>query len=323
MSTSNFFNTVNIFSTLSDADINNIVPYLETVCLKKNGILFEEGNEGSDLFIVKSGTVSTSIKTSDDLQREVAKFTPGNFFGEMAIFENAPRSATCIALEDCTLYKMQKDDFLKVIEAHPSIAINIMYKMLNVTSQRLRNTGKFLSDMVRWGIDAAKRAVTDELTGVYNRRFLDNALKDFFKSAVSLGRPISIAMIDLDRFREINEQYGHETGNGLILEAASVFKSIFREKDAIARYGGDEFTVILPDTGLDEAFRITENVRTNISKIDLLNKLNGPMTNVTLSIGIASYPENTSDLKILKELADKALYKAKKEGRNRVVLSGR
>jgi diguanylate cyclase (GGDEF)-like protein len=322
MSHNNFFNTVNIFSTLSDTDIENIVPYLESVHAAKDEILFSEGDSGSELFIVTSGIIASSINTSDNTQREVAKFYPGNFFGEMAIFENAPRSATCKAIENCALLKMHKTGFLKIIEEHPSIAIKIMHKMLNITSQRLRNTGKFLSDMVRWGNEASKRAVTDELTGVYNRRFLDNAIKDYFQSAVNLGKPVSVVMIDLDHFREINEHYGHETGNRLIQKTASVFKSAFREKDAIARYGGDEFTVILPETNLYEAGQITENVRVQVSLIDLLKEMKGPIENVTLSIGIASYPESTKDLKILRELADKALYKAKEEGRNRIILSG-
>ncbi len=323
MTTNKFLNKINIFSDLDNEEINNISRYMKSVDIKKDNILFYEGDEGSELFIVEKGLVSSSIKTPDNQQKEIARFTPGNFFGEMAIFENAPRSATCKTLEASRLYKMHEEDFRNIIDVYPSTAIKIMYKMLNITSQRLRNTGEFLSDMVRWGNEASKRAITDEFTGVYNRRFLDNALKDYFQSSINLGKHLSIAMMDLDRFREINELYGHETGNRLILEVVSVFKSMFREKDAIARYGGDEFTVILPETDLDEAGKIAERICQRIAQIEMLNEMRGPVTKISLSVGISSFPENTEDLKILKELADKALYKAKDEGRARVVLSGR
>lgn len=317
----NFLKQVNIFSTLSKQEIPHIAKYIDPVNVKKGQILFNEGDEGNELFIVKKGSIVSTIKLPDGEQKQIAQFSAGDFFGEMSIFENAPRSATCLAVQTSILYKMHEQYFFKVMESFPNIAIKIMYKMLNIITQRLRNTSKFLSDMVRWGNDASKRAITDELTGIYNRRFLDNALKDFFQSAINVGRPLSLIMVDLDYFREINNTYSQEIGNKVLTKVAAVFKKYLREKDIIARYGGDEFSVILPDTNLKQAHPLAQKICVQVRKLDMLQNLGGPIRKITTSLGIAACPENTKDLKTLKKLADEALYRAKEEGRNQIFLA--
>jgi diguanylate cyclase len=126
-------------------------------------------------------------------------------------------------------------------------------------------------------------------------------------------------MVDLDFFREVNEQYSHEVGDAYIIEVSKVFKEHFRSSDIVSRYGGDEFTIILPDTGLKDAYDVAEKIRKHVEKIDFLKKQQGPDIKLSTSQGIAAFPENTADLKSLKEFADKALYIAKETGRNRVV----
>jgi diguanylate cyclase (GGDEF)-like protein len=314
-----FLKKINIFSDLNTQELTSIARYLKPCNVKNGTILFKEGDKGDELFIVKKGVIASTIRLPDGTQKQIAQFKGGNFFGEMAIFENAPRSATCIALEKSDLFTMHKDDFYQAIESHPKIAIDIMYKMLTIITQRLRNTGKFLSDMVRWGNEASKRAITDELTGVYNRRYLDTILQDYFRSSLNLGNSLSLLMIDLDYFREINEHYSNEIGNRVLCEITGVFRRLLKENDIIARYGGDEFTIILPNTNLNQAKEIAETIRRQAAELMILKNLGGPLSQITLSLGIASFPENSKDLVILKEMADKALYKAKEEGRNKVI----
>jgi len=321
MDETGFLQNVYIFSTLTAEEIEKVVSCLNTVSVEKGEILFREGDEGNELFIVKSGTVSTSIKLPDGEEKELVKFGSGDFFGEMSIFEDAPRSATCYTKSKSTLFRLHRDDFFHIINTFPDIAIKIMYHMLNVTARRLRSTGEFLSDMVRWGEDARKRAITDELTGCYNRRFLDDAFNDYFESARSSKTPLSVIMVDLDHFREINEAYGHETGDQLLLEVVAVFKRNLRERDIIARYGGDEFTVLMPDTDHEVCKTIAGTICREVSELTVLEGRNGPFSKVTTSQGIASFPETADDLKTLREGADQALYLAKEQGRNRVCSS--
>jgi diguanylate cyclase (GGDEF)-like protein len=318
--TAQFLSHVDIFSMLSESEMEDVLDSLHAIEFDEGETIFTEGDTGNTLFIVVYGKISISIRLTDGREREIAEFAAGDFFGEMSIFENAPRSATCRTKGESALLYLQKEDFMKLIQDHPYIAIKIMYRMLNITSQRLRDTGEFLSDMVMWGEKAAKRAVTDELTGMYNRRFLDDALEDYIRSSGSRAKPLSLIMIDLDNFREINELYSTKTGDQVILAVVEVFRKHLRAKDLIARYGGDEFTIILPNTDAEEAREIGENIRVEVAELDILRNLNGPIKQVTISQGISNFPENAEAFNTLLEMADQALYSAKKEGRNRVVV---
>jgi diguanylate cyclase (GGDEF)-like protein len=184
--------------------------------------------------------------------------------------------------------------------------------------------------MVQWGEDARRRAITDPLTGLYNRRYLEEALEEYFMKARNGSKPLSVVMLDLDHFRGINEKYSEKVGDRVITAAAEVFRRFLRATDVAARYGGDEFTFILPDTDIETARSIMESIRRTIEESDLLErtvpegrdrseKTSAPK--VTTSQGLACYPDHASDPKMLKEAADGALYRAKESGRNRVVVA--
>ena len=315
----NFLKKVEIFSLLDKDELKVIKDNLNFKEMPDAKPLFEQGDEGKEMFIVKKGTIAISIKLPTGEERVLAQFSPGDFFGEMTIFENAPRSATCKPKGNSSLYSLMADKFFELMKNHPEIAIKIMYKMLNATTQRLRNTGGFLTDMVRWGEDASKRAITDQFTGCYNRRFLDDKIEDIYKTAKNNNEPFCLVMIDLDYFRLINESYGHEVGDNSILEIVKVFKEHLRKKDIIARYGGDEFTVLMPDTKMEEASEVTWNICRKVAELTYLQDKEGEVKQLTTSQGIAAFPESAKELNLLKERADKALFKAKENGRNRVV----
>jgi diguanylate cyclase (GGDEF)-like protein len=316
--TAHFLKTIHIFSSLTDEEIKSIAKKLSLLKVKKGDIICKQGDKGNELYIIREGEFNGSIQLPSGKLKEIVTFHAGDFFGEMSIFENAPRSATCLANNEGAIYRLHKKDFFSLIQSEPEIAIKIMYRMLNITTQRLRTTSKFLSDVVRWGDEASKRAITDEFTGAYNRRFLENSLDDYLEAAKQGGKPLSLIMTDLDYFRQINEAYGHDIGDKTILEIVKVFKKHLRDTDILARYGGDEFTVLLPDTSLEKAFNVAETIRKEVEKIDLLHELNGPVTTLSTSQGIASYPETAKDLQSLRKKADNALYMAKESGRNRV-----
>ena len=317
-----FLSTVEIFSLLKPEEINSIAGLFKVREIKGGEVLFREGEEGNELFIVKRGTVASSIRLPDGGERQVAVFNAGNFFGEMSIFENAPRSATCYCTEQSTLLGLHEKEFYRMIEQYPDIATKIMYRMLNITTQRLRDTGEFLSDMVHWGEAARRRAITDELTGAYNRRFLDDAMVSQLELARNGGMSLSLMMVDLDYFREINEKYGQEAGDHCIVEVVGIINRVLRESDILARFGGDEFTILMPDTACEAALGIAERTRLDVESKGILKGYSGGEMGLTLSIGVASFPDHGDDAKSLKEMADQALYRAKEGGRNRVVSAG-
>ena len=316
-----FLKNVELFSLLTEEEIGRIIKSLHAVEKEEDEILFKEGDEGNELYIVISGQVASYVVLPKGTKREIAVFKHGDFFGEMSIFENTPRSATCYTKEKCLLFSLKERDLYELILYEPELANKIMYKMLNITTERLLDRSEFLSDMVQWGEEARRRAITDELTGIYNRRFLDDSLADYFEKAKNSGKSLSLIMLDIDNFKVISETFKQDEINQMILELVSVFKKYFRENDIIARYGGDEFSMILPDTNLKSAYNVAEKIRVAVSELKFPNMPQKDAPHMTISQGIASFPENTDDLEILRISADKALYRAKDEGRNKVVLS--
>jgi diguanylate cyclase (GGDEF)-like protein len=310
--------TVEIFSLLTARDRATVSRYLHPRPLPAGATVFREGDRGDELFIVGSGRICIAIRLPDGSEHEVGRCAAGDFFGEMSIFENAPRSAGCSVVEEGTLYSFSRTDFQDLVARHPRVAIKLMYRMLNTTTRRLRETSGFLSDMVLWGEKASRRAITDELTGAYNRRFLEDSLDGLVEEAVRCSTPLSLLMIDLDYFRQINELYGHAKGDEAIKAVVQVFRRFLGEKDIIARYGGDELVIILPAAGCAEAADLAWRICREVAALDIFGRPDGPIRNVTTSIGIASCPQHATDAKALRAAADKALYTAKEQGRNRV-----
>lgn len=161
-------------------------------------------------------------------------------------------------------------------------------------------------------------SVTDGLTGLYNRRHFENNIEREFLRTKRYPSDLSLAMIDIDHFKEINDSFGHQFGDYVLKELSQIILASFRKTDMIYRYGGEELAVILTETALENAFIPLERLREKISKHDFA--YNGEQANVTVSIGIGS---SIADLKTqadLVECADKALYQAKQDGRNKVIM---
>ncbi len=305
---------IEIFKDLKEPELSTLKSRMERKEYPKGTIIFQEGDEGKEMYIVLSGSIGISVRLPDSTELPLAQIQAGNFFGEMSIIEQAPRSATCRTLEDSVFLTLDAGSFFELLEQNPRVALKIMKRMVGILSRRLTTTGSLLSDMVRWGEGARKRAVIDEFTGLYNRRFLDEAIHTQVAHAISTQTPLSLVMVDLDRFGELNRTYGQEFGDILILEASRVFRTTFRAEDILARYGGDEFTFILPNSDAEVALELCQ--KTNEALRNLSFPLH-PEVRLSASIGIASLPRHAQTVESLREQADKALYRAKEEGRNR------
>jgi diguanylate cyclase (GGDEF)-like protein len=161
-----------------------------------------------------------------------------------------------------------------------------------------------------------KLAIQDDLTGVFNRRhFLELGEREFNR-AQRYERPLSVIMLDIDRFKKVNDTYGHTVGDQVLRVVVERCKSNIREVDILARYGGEEFTIILPEAGPADVQRIAERLRKDIAKMPISTSA-GPV-NITVSMGAASLSSETPNLAKLIDNADFAMYKAKKIGRNYV-----
>ena len=178
-------------------------------------------------------------------------------------------------------------------------------------------TTMFSAD-IRYGLQHAKLlSETDDLTGLFNTRGFAIAANRLFGQATRYGRPASVLMVDSDNLKGINDSHGHDAGSRLLRQVANAVQSELRATDVPARYGGDEFIVLLPETPPKGALDVAERIRNAIASRPLA--INGQQINATVSVGIACYPEDGRTLDALAARADRALYQAKQEGRNKVV----
>jgi two-component system cell cycle response regulator len=162
-------------------------------------------------------------------------------------------------------------------------------------------------------------ANTDSLTGLYNRRSFQERLEQEVDRAMRYHRPLSLIMIDVDHFKQYNDTHGHLQGDRILVEVAHALKTLSRASDIVARYGGEEFALILPETDKANAENLGRRLREYVAQHTFPGAEHLPARAVTISVGIASYtPPDTKEALI--EAADVALYHAKREGRNRVVV---
>lgn len=158
-------------------------------------------------------------------------------------------------------------------------------------------------------------SVTDDLTRLYNSRYLNLVLRRETKRASRSGRPLSLLFIDLDGFKAVNDNHGHLCGSRALVEAAVVIRGSARETDVVARFGGDEFALVLPDTGGEGAFSVGERILERIAAHKFLSR-EGLNIHLTASVGVATLPDVAASADELVHAADAAMYKVKDRGKN-------
>ncbi|HVC42920.1 MAG TPA: diguanylate cyclase [Candidatus Saccharimonadales bacterium] len=166
-----------------------------------------------------------------------------------------------------------------------------------------------------------RQASVDDLTGLYNHRFLIDSLGQQVALAERLGAPLAILMLDIDHFKDLNDGHGHHAGDIALSTFAKTVAGNVRRADLTARYGGEEFVVLMPNTSAQEAFMVAEKIRRAVAATDV-ELPDHPPVRLTVSVGVAAYPEDTDSAAELFGLADDALYEAKRSGRDRTRLAG-
>ena len=169
-----------------------------------------------------------------------------------------------------------------------------------------------------------RESITDPLTGIYNRRYLDHRLEEEVSRSQRYNLPFSMLMLDIDHFKRVNDTHGHQAGDLILKTFSRIILDTLRESDIVARYGGEEFLIILPNTGEPGALAMAERLRNMVEEYEFAlpenKEENTRSISITVSIGVASYSSEISEYRSLIENADRALYRAKSAGRNKVVV---
>jgi diguanylate cyclase len=246
-----------------------------------------------------SAIVDMTTKAGDDVTNY------GNFLGQSIQQIEGDSELSGIQLVVSSLFK----------ETNVMMDTNRKFeKQLQLTTEEMSLLRQELSEI-------RQQASLDPLTGVANRMTFDDSLKKAIDSAISEERDLCLLMVDMDNFKKVNDQHGHLIGDKVLKFLSGTLKKMVKGKDLVARYGGDEFSIILEDTPESGAFTLAENIRKEIEKSKLKRTATGErLGNPTVSIGLAAVQPG-DDKDRLVERADKALYEAKNAGRNRVKIS--
>ncbi|MBL8151257.1 MAG: diguanylate cyclase, partial [Blastocatellia bacterium] len=221
-----------------------------------------------------------------------------------------------------------KEDQSKVLVADLNSKNGIFVNGARTHEQELKNGDKIkigdtiLKFEIKDRLDVSyhdklyRQATRDPLTGLSNRSYFQNELRKFGSIAMRYNRGFSVMMLDIDFFKRINDTYGHDVGDNVLKMVATILTRHLRSHDVAARFGGEEFVILLPETQLQGAISVAERIRVAVESCNF--EPFGCMHQITLSIGIGEFPTSSTDLDDLIKKADEALYQAKASGRNRV-----
>lgn len=331
--------TVSSISDLSRsiAPVLNWEPLLQTILEKSIQLLKAE--QGS-LMLLNNETLELLVeakKSIDDILINDMQNRPGEGIARKVLESGTPLLVEDVENDPRTFHnnrsRYKTKSFVSIpiiIEDRVSGVLNISDKITgeNFNESDLKLIQSFTANaaiaierslLYKKTEELQKLSVTDPLTGILNRRYLNDRLSEEITRFNRYKHTFSLMMIDIDAFKDYNDTYGHLTGDSVLKILATTLDGSLRPTDILARFGGDEFVVILPQTPKVDAIGIAKRLRETVEKACIPNHGDLPVNNLTISVGLTSYPDDASSATELIEKTDQALYLAKKGGRNRLV----
>ncbi len=279
--------------------------------LADGDLLIEPGPHDGRMFIVLDGELKVHLQTIDD--DPVAGIGAGECVGELSLIDGSDRSAFAVAAGPARLLEIDQATLDALLLGSSPVSMN----MMKLLAARLRGGNDTLTSSRRLQAEYKRHASVDGLTGLHNRRWLDELLPRQLNRSVREKRPLSVAMLDIDHFKNFNDTYGHQAGDFVLFVVGKVLQASVRPTDLIARYGGEEFTIIMPNTGKAGAVVAADRVREALATTSLVMPDEAALPSVTISVGVAAAAGGADAAAVLSR-ADTALYGAKHAGRNRV-----
>ncbi|MFA7387539.1 MAG: GGDEF domain-containing protein [Thiohalobacteraceae bacterium] len=291
-----------------------LAPLCHVEQLARDSVLLDPRRSEDRAFIILDGEVQVRLGRREG--QVLATLGIGQCVGEMSVIECVPPSAMVTTRTACQVLVLEGRVLRSLLEVSNVVPRNL----LRMLARRVRKDNVILRHSLEQQAVSAQRARLDSLTGLFNRRWLDEALPELVVRHRLQRQQLALLMIDIDRFKSFNDTYGHLAGDQVLTGVAHALQQDIRGGDQAARFGGEEFVIVLPNTPIVEAGRIATRLRCTIKDTAFSSPEGAPLPGVTVSIGLAeSTPDESAEALLAR--ADAALYQAKQQGRDRLVIS--
>ena len=300
-----------LFRHISIDAVEEILADCPVYALAAGDTLIEPEQENRAVYIVLEGDLSVQLAGREAF--EVTHLGPGECVGEISMVNGQRPSARVEAASSTRVLVLGHAPMWALLNRSHGVAFNLLW----ILSGRMRSHNKALETTHTRSLEFEHAASVNVLTGMHNRRWLDETFARMLRRCYNDSRPVCLLMIDVNRFKIFNDTWGHLSGDAVLRHVSRQIAAHLRPTDLMARYGGEEFAALLPDTSLAEAVGIADRLRSGIEWASLSLGESGETVRVTVSIGLAE-ARTEEALDVLIGHADAALYRAKENGRNRV-----
>lgn len=300
-----------LFEGLSLDMFEDVLAQCPVLTLSAGQVLLEPGVPNQCLYVLLDGVLNVCVARSDT--EPLAQVAAGDCVGEVSLIDRRSPSAFVLAATEARVLAVSEPLLLQLMQHSHLLSLNLM----RVQADHFRRNLESLQSSQRTERRYRDLAQTDALTGLYNRAWCNQVMTAQLAQCVQVGQPVSLAMLDVDHFKQVNDRHGHPAGDVVLKSVAELLRGRFRGTDALARYGGEEFMVLMPATGVQQAQEVLEQVRQALQDLPIALD-SGETLRCTISIGVAQHQPGQS-LNELVSLADQMLYRAKQSGRNRVM----
>ncbi len=297
-----------LFQDVDPESVRDVLTHCVERHLEPGETLLHRGIINEHLYLILAGKVSVHLESLEDAP--LTTLGAGECVGELSVFDGMPPCAYVKSVEPTQLLVIPCETLWDLINASPIIARNLLYKL----ARRMRTSNATLADTLHVKDRFEQAANHDALTGLTNRR----GLEVIFSSLNSPGRqaylPLTIALIDIDHFKQFNDNFGHQAGDAILTTMGKHLQQNVRAHDVVARYGGEEFLIVLPNTALQPAVSLVNRLRQMV-ELQVVQFEAQDLPKITFSAGLSEWFEGETLDQVI-EAADAALYRAKKAGRN-------
>lgn len=300
-----------LFHGVDPDDVQELLQNCDRCDLGPGELLLSPGEKNENVYVVLSGLLNVHVGSPDSTV--FATVEVGECAGEMSIIEDRDPSAHVIAAEPTHLLVIHKTVLWEMVDVSHPFSKNLLV----VLSERVRTHNHFIAESIGDWRKFEKHATTDALTGLSNRHAMEETFPREINRCIQSEQPVSMIMVDVDGFKDFNDKFGHIAGDRALSAVAHILQNQFRPRDLLVRFGGDEFSVLLPGVTLADALAIAERVRNAVSGDTESSQDSLIQVPVNVSLGVAEM-ESHGTYEALLKAADAALYRAKNAGRNSV-----